>query len=87
LIPLELRRLIRRMATENPPCGEERIANEFLLKLEIRVLPRTVGEYMPKRAPGEPRGDQRWSTLLKNHAKPIFARDILAEHRRARRGI
>src|SRR5258706_2154263 len=34
-IPLELRQLIRRMATENPLWGEERIANELLLKLAI----------------------------------------------------
>ena len=32
-IPLELRRLIRRMAAENPLWGEERIANELLVKL------------------------------------------------------
>jgi hypothetical protein len=30
-IPVELRQLIRRMATENPLWGEERIANELLL--------------------------------------------------------
>lgn len=36
-IPAELRSLIRRMATENPLWGEERIANELLLKLGIRV--------------------------------------------------
>jgi hypothetical protein len=36
-IPEELRRLIRRMATDNPLWGEERIANELLLKLGIRV--------------------------------------------------
>jgi hypothetical protein len=58
-IPLELRQLIRRMATENPLWGEERIANELLLKLAIRVSPRTVRKYMPKRLPGRPRGDQR----------------------------
>ena len=34
-IPLELRQLIRRMATENPLWGEERIANELLLKLRV----------------------------------------------------
>src|ERR1700674_1427653 len=45
----ELRQLIRRMATENPLWGEERIANELLLKLRIRVSPRTVRKYMPKR--------------------------------------
>ena len=41
-IPLELRSLIRRIATENPLWGEERIANELLVKLGIRVSPRTV---------------------------------------------
>jgi hypothetical protein len=46
-IPLELRRLIRRVATGNPLWGEERIANELLLKLAIRVSPRTVRKYMP----------------------------------------
>ena len=76
-IPLELRRLIRRMALENPLWGEERIANELLLKLGIRVSPRTIRKYMPKRPPGGPRGDQRWSTFLRNHAKAIVACDFL----------
>jgi putative transposase len=75
-IPLELRQLIRRMAVENPLWGEERIVNELLLKLAIRVSPRTVRKYMPKRPPGRPRGDQRWSTFLKNHAKAIVACDF-----------
>ena len=61
---------------ENPLWGEERIANELLVKLGIRVSPRTVGKYMPKRPPGQPRGDQRWSTFLKNHAKAILACDF-----------
>ena len=75
-IPLELRQLIRRMASDNPLWGEERIANELLVKLGIRISPRTVGRYMPKRPPGQPRGDQRWSTFLKNHAKAILACDF-----------
>jgi transposase InsO family protein len=75
-IPAELRSLIRRIASENPLWGEERIANELLVKLGIRVSPRTVGKYMPKRPPGQPRGDQRWSTFLKNHAKAILACDF-----------
>ena len=75
-IPLELRRLIRRMAVENPLWGEERIANELLVKLGIRVSPRTVGKYMPKRPPGQPRSDQRWSTFLLTHAKAILACDF-----------
>jgi putative transposase len=76
-IPLEVRQLIRRMATANPLWGEERIANELLLKLGLRVSPRTVRKCMPKRPPGRPRGDQRWSTFLRNHAKAIVACDFL----------
>jgi hypothetical protein len=75
-IPVELRALIRRMAGENPGWGEERIANELLVKLGIQVSPRTVRKYMPKRPDGQPRGDQRWSTFLKNHAKAMVACDF-----------
>jgi transposase InsO family protein len=75
-IPLALRQLIRRMATENPLWGEERIANELLLKLGLPVSPRTVRKYMPKQPPGHPRGDQRWATFLLNHAKAIVACDF-----------
>jgi putative transposase len=75
-IPPELRALIRRMAAENPVWGEERIANELLIKLGIRVSPRTVGKYMPKRPPGQSRGDLRWATFLKNHARAILACDL-----------
>jgi transposase InsO family protein len=75
-ISLELQGLIRRMATENPLWGEERIANELLVKLGVRVSPRTVRKYMPKQRPGVPRGDQRWATFLKNHARAIIACDF-----------
>ena len=44
-IPVELQRLIRRMARENPSWGEERITNELLLKLGLRLSPRTVRKY------------------------------------------
>jgi len=76
-IPPELRALIREMARDNPGWGEERIANELLLKLGIQVSPRTVRKYMPKRPPGQPRGDQRWSTFVANHAQAIVACDFL----------
>jgi putative transposase len=76
-IPKELRELIRGMARENPVWGQERIANELLLKLGLRVSPRTVAKYMPRPAPGRPRGDQLWSTFLSNHAGAIIACDFL----------
>ena len=42
----ELQRLICKMARENPSWGEERIANELLLKLGLRVSPRTIRKYL-----------------------------------------
>ena len=42
------------MAPENPLCGKERIANELLLRLGLRVSPRTVRKYMPRRPAGSP---------------------------------
>jgi hypothetical protein len=41
-VPAEVRRLINEMAGANRTWGEERIAAELLLKLGIRVSPRTV---------------------------------------------
>jgi len=76
-IPPELCALIREMARGNPGWGEERIANELLLKLGIQISPRTIRRYMPKRPRGRPRGDQRWSTFVANHAKAIIACDFL----------
>jgi transposase InsO family protein len=72
----KVRCLIRRMAAENPTWGEERIADELLLKLHIRLSPRTVAKYI-KRAP-RPRGsqDQRWAAFLQNHAHGVVACDF-----------
>lgn len=49
----------------NVSWGEERIANELLLKLGIHISPRTVRKYMPAGGLGGPRGDQRWSTFVR----------------------
>ena len=64
------------MARENPLWGEERIANERLLKRGIRVSPRTVRKYMPKEPSRGPSGDQRWFTFLRNHAGAVLACDF-----------
>jgi putative transposase len=78
-IPADLQALIRRMARDNPSWGEERIANELLLKLGLRVSPRTVRKYIPRRRdlppkPGVP--SQRWRTFVRNHAQAIIACDF-----------
>jgi putative transposase len=66
-IPLELQALIRRMANENPSWGQERIANELLLKIGIRVSPRTVNKYLPRRPRGRPEGDLPAPARSGNH--------------------
>ena len=53
-IPAELRALIRRIASENPRWGEERIANELLRKLGIRISPR-LQRWEASQEPGSPR--------------------------------
>ena len=63
------------MAQENPTWGEERIANELLLKLGLRVAPRTVGKYLRTDRP-RPTSGQRWSTFVRNHAQVIVACDF-----------
>ena len=78
-IPTNLQALIRRMARDNPTWGEERIANELLLKLGLHVSPRTIRKYMPKRFDRGPnRGipSQYWVTFVRNHAKAIVACDF-----------
>jgi hypothetical protein len=76
-LPKNLRQLIRQMAAKNVSWGEERIANELLLKLGIRVSPRTVEKYRnvggPVRTP-DPK--QRWLTSVRNHANEIIACDF-----------
>ena len=75
-LPTNLRLVVRTMAAENITWGEERIADELLLKLGVRVSPRTIGKYLKQYpAPRGPR-DQRWSTFVRNHAASIIACDF-----------
>src|SRR5215470_3654397 len=78
-IPADLQALIHRMARENPSWGQERIANELLLKLGLRVSPRTIRKYLPKRlnpGPGQRVTSQCWRTFVRNHAQAIMACDF-----------
>jgi putative transposase len=61
-VPAQLRKLIVDMATSNPTWGEERIADELLLKIGIRISPRTVRRYLPPTA--------RRSKLTASHSTP-----------------
>lgn len=77
--PPEPQVLIRQMARDNPTRGQERIANALLLKLGLRVSPRTVRKYILTHlnsGPGKRVQSQRWSTFVRNHAQAIVACDF-----------
>src|SRR5262249_39973298 len=75
-VPANVRELITEMTISNPSWGEERIADELLLKIGIRISPRTVRRYMPEtpKRPADPK--QLWMTFVRNHAKAITASDF-----------
>jgi putative transposase len=75
-IPVDLQHLIATMAAANRTWGEERIAAELLVKLGIRVSPRTVRRYMPSGSPRARRGTQAWSAFVRNHARSVLASDF-----------
>lgn len=76
-LPADLRALIVEIGRDNPTWGEERIADELLLKLGIRVSPRTVRRYMPDtKDPWTGVSSQRWMTFVRNHAHTIVACDF-----------
>jgi transposase InsO family protein len=78
-IPRALQTLIHQIARDNPTWGQGRIANELLLKLGLRVSPRTVRKYMPKRLDhgrGHRVPPQRWRTFVRNHAQAVVACDF-----------
>ena len=78
-LPEELKKLIAEMAVANITWGEERIAHELLVKLGVRVSPRTVRKYIPIRDDGSPdrrNASHRWATFVGNHAKAVVAADF-----------
>lgn len=66
------------MARENPSWGEERIAAELLVKLGVRLSPRTARRYMGRRLGGGWRGatGHRWATFVRNQAQALVACDF-----------
>jgi hypothetical protein len=64
--------------SENPTWGQAQIAAELLLKIGIRLSPRTVAKYMLKAGarPWSGVGSQTWRTFLQNHAKQMVSCDF-----------
>ena len=81
-LKLEIRKLIRKMASENLRWGAPRIYSELLMLgyTKKQVAQRTVSRYLKKIRiddPGNTRKKrQQWKTFLKNHREYIMAMDF-----------
>src|SRR5262249_4380113 len=51
-------------------------STDLLLKLGIRLSPRTVRRYMPSRPPRPKQRTQGWTTFVRNHARSVLASDF-----------
>ena len=68
---LEIRKLVRTMATANPLWGAPRVHGE-LLKLGFEISERTVSRLMPKGR----KSMQTWMTFLRNHVGQLVSIDF-----------
>ncbi len=78
-IPNEHIDFIRRISSDHPEYGEDRIALELEVKFGIRHACSTVRRYMVKRRLG-PRDSQAWRSFLKNQAKAMWSCDFFVQH-------
>ena len=71
--------LIRRISSENPRWGEDRIALELKVKLGVEHAPRTIRRYM---VTGEDNGrpaSSTWRTFLAGHAGELWTMDLTTQ--------
>ncbi len=80
-IPKEHQVFIKRISSDHPDYGEDRIALELEIKFGIEYSPTTIRKYMTKRNL-KPRDmdTQSWRTFLKNQAKGIWCCDFFTNY-------
>jgi len=81
--PIEQRHIqfIRRISSDHPDYGEDRIALELEIKFGICHSPTTIGKYMVKTTRPRPRPQsQSWRTFLKNQADAIWMCDFCVQY-------
>ncbi len=78
-IPNEHVDFIRRISSDHPEYGEDRITLELEVKFGIRHACSTVRRYMVKRRLG-PTDSQAWRSFLKNQAKAMWSCDFFVQH-------
>ena len=69
---------IRRISSDHPEYGEDRIALKLEVKFAVRHASSTVRRYMVKRRPCS--NFQAWRSFLKNQAKGMWTCDFFVQH-------
>ncbi len=69
---------IKRISTDHPDYSGKRIAGMLKELFGVDHAPSTVDRYRVK-LPKPPRGNQQWSTFLKNHASVIWSFDFCVQ--------
>lgn len=78
-IPRDHITYIRRISTDHPEWGEDKIAEEFDAKFGFHHSASTIRRYMTPRH-SAPRGDQAWRAFIRNHSKEVWACDFLTQY-------
>jgi len=79
VIPRQHINFIRRISTDHPEYGEDRIALELEIKFGIKHSTATIRKYMVKPT-HPPRGSMTWRTFLKNQADAIWTCDFCVQY-------
>jgi integrase-like protein len=77
-IPLEHIEFIRKISSDHPTYGEDRIAGILKKNFGVDHSPSTIRKYMVKNRGDKP-GSQNWGTFLNNQAEAIYSCDFLVE--------
>jgi len=69
---------IRRISSDHPEYGADRIAGILSENFGVEHAPSTIQKYMVRQG-NPPRGTQQWSTFLKNEASGIWCCDFMVQ--------
>ncbi len=72
--------LIRRISSDHPEWGEDRIGLELKAKLGVEHAPSTIRRYMVTRTGEGARASSTWRTFLAGHATELWTMDLTTQH-------
>jgi putative transposase len=79
LIPRPHISLIRRISSDHPEWGEDRIALELKAKLGVEHAPSTIRRYMIARKGDGAPASTTWRTFLAGHASELWTMDLTTQ--------